>query len=394
VDLRDFLRTGQVDCLAVADPYEPNRDAGVMLTNGAAKPYKDFRDILDRNDIDAVIVATPDHWHMIPMIMACEAGKDVYVEKPLSHTIVEGRHMVDAATRNKRVVQVGTQQRSGEHFQKAVELVRSGKIGKVTEAETWTYGNEFPEGLGSPPDSQAPPWFDYDFWLGPAPARPYNRVRTLLTFRWFWDYAGGKATDWGTHVLDVVNWAMGVEAPRTINATGGKYLLEDCRETPDTLEIVYEYPASPISGKGFIVRFSNRVNNEHGPDGHMYGTQFYGTEGTLFVDRHGYTLWPEPRHNKTDFGEELISNTPEIKGEGSPQHYPHVVNFIECVRSRKKPNSDVATMHRTSSLGLLGNISYKLGRKLTWDAEGEQFPDDAEANKLLTKEYRKPWKLL
>ncbi len=248
-DLRDFLRTGQVDCVAVADPYEPNRDAGIMMTNGAAKGYNDFREVLDRKDIDAVIIATPDHWHAIPMIMACQAGKDVYMEKPLSHTLVEGRHMVEAAARYNRVVQVGTQQRSGEHFVKAVELVRSGKIGKVTLAETWIHGNQYPEGLACPPDTPAPPWFDYDLWLGPAPARPYNRVRTLNNFRWFWDYSGGILTDWGTHLLDIVNWAMGVEAPRTIHATGGNFVLQDCRETPDTLEVVYEYPASPISGK-------------------------------------------------------------------------------------------------------------------------------------------------
>jgi len=388
-NLRDMLRTGQVSCLAVADPYEPNRDAGMMMTDGAAKGYKDFRQVLDRKDIDAVVVATPDHWHAIPMIMACQAGKDVYQEKPLSHTIAEGRHMVEAATRHNCVVQVGTQQRSGEHFVKAVELVRSGKIGKVTLAETWIHGNEYPEGLAALPDAAVPPWFDYDFWLGPAPMRPYNRAHILGTFRWFWDYSGGILTDWGTHLLDIVNWAMGVDAPRTIYATGGKFALDDCRETPDTLEVVYEYPASPASGKGFTVRFSNRVANGHGPDGHDYGIQFYGTDGTLFVDRSGYTLWPEPRR----VGSERVADPNVMHGEGSAQHYPHVLNFLDCVRSRQKPHSDVATMHRSTSVGLLGVIAYKLGRKLTWDAEREQFPDDADANKLLTKEYRKPWVL-
>ncbi|MBZ5671437.1 MAG: Gfo/Idh/MocA family oxidoreductase [Acidobacteriia bacterium] len=388
-NVRDFLRTGQVDCLAVADPYEPNLDAAVVLTNGAAKRYKDFREILDRKDIDAVVIAAPDHWHAVPMIMACDAGKDVYVEKPLSHTLAEGRRMVEAAARSKRVVQVGTQQRSGEHFQKAVELVRSGKIGKVTLAETWIHGNQYPEGIDTPLDTDAPPWFDYDLWLGPAPYRPYNRNRTLYNFRWFWDYSGGILTDWGTHLLDVVHWAMGVEAPRTIQATGGKFLLDDNRETPDTLEVVYEYPASPASGKEFLVRFSNRVTNGHGPDGHTYGIQFYGTDGTLFIDRSGYTLWPEPAR----VGPERVATSSVIKGEGSAQHYPHVLNFLDCVRSRQKTNSEVETTHRSTSAGLLGVISYKLGRKLAWDAEREEFPGDAEANKLLSKEYRKPWRL-
>ena len=332
-DLRDMLRTGQVDCVAVADPYVPNRDAGIMMTNGVAKGYNDFRELLDRKDVDAVIVATPDHWHAIPMMLACQAGKDVYVEKPLSHTVLEGRHMVQTAERYNRVVQVGTQQRSGEHFIKAVDLVRSGKIGKVTLAETWIHGNEYPEGLESPADTQAPPWFDYNLWLGPAPARAYNRVRTLGTFRWFWDYSGGILTDWGTHLIDIVNWAMGVDAPRTISATGGKFVLDDCRETPDTLEVMYEYPASPISGKNFIVRFSNRVTNSHGPDGHSYGIQFYGTDGTLFVDRSGYTLWPEP----TRVGPERVANHEVIHSEGSAQHYPTCsISWIACARGRKR----------------------------------------------------------
>src|SRR5271157_580267 len=173
-DLRDFLHTGQVDCVAIADPYQPHLDDAATMAPGQVKTYKDFRRVLDHKEIDAVIVATPDHWHAIPMIAACEARKDVYQEKPLSHTLLEGRKRVEAARKHNRIVQVGTQQRSGEHFQKAVELVRSGKIGKVTLAETWIHGNQYPEGIGNTPDGDPPPWFDWDWWLGPAPKRPYN----------------------------------------------------------------------------------------------------------------------------------------------------------------------------------------------------------------------------
>ena len=386
-DLRDFIRTGQVDVVAIADVYEPHLDEALSMTPGKARGFKDFRRLLDLKEVDAVIIATPDHWHAIPMIMACEAGKDVYVEKPLSHTLHEGRKMVEAAARHNRVVQVGTQQRSGEHFQKAVELVRGGKIGKVTSAETWIHGNQFPEGIENPPDSDPPPWFDYDMWLGPAPQRPYNRNRAIYNFRWFWDYSGGILTDWGTHLIDIVHWAMDVNAPKSVFATGGKLLLEDDRETPDTLEVVYEYPASPVSGKEFLLRFSNRVTNGHGPDGHGYGIEFYGTEGTLFIDRGGYTLWAEPGR----VGPERVSTANVMKGEGSAQHYPHVLNFLDCVKSRQKPNSDVETTHRSTSAPHLGNIAFKLGRKLAWDAQQEQFPGDSEANKLLSKEYRRPW---
>jgi len=386
-NLRDFIRTDQVDVVAIADVYEPNLNIGVAIALGKAKAYKDFRKLLEHKDIDAVIVATPDHWHAPVMIAACEAGKDVYEEKPLSHTIFEGRKMIEAAARNKRVVQVGTQQRSGEHFQKAVELVRSGKIGKVTYAETWFFMNMWPDGLGNPPDMNPPAGLDWDFWLGPAPSRPCNRNRYLSSFRWFWDYSGGTLTDWGTHLIDIVHWGMGVDAPTSIYATGGKYVIPDNRETPDTLDVVYQYPASPVSGKEFLVRFSNRFANAHTADNHMYGMQFYGTEGTLFIDRNGYTLWPEARQ----VGGESVSSSATIKSDGSPQHYPHVLNFLDCVRTRQKPVSDVETTHRATSACILANISYKLGRKLRWDGQHEKFIDDPEADKLLTKEYRKPW---
>lgn len=388
-NLKDFLRTGQVDVVAIADPFESHLNEAVETTLGRAKGYKDFRRVLEHKDIDAVVISTPDHWHAIPMVMACEAGKDVYEEKPLSHTLYEGRKMVEAAAKHKRVVQVGTQQRSGEHFQKAVELVRGGKIGKVTLAETWIHGNEWPEGMENPPDSDPPPGLDWDLWLGPAPYRPYNRNRFRPTFRWFWDYSGGKLTDWGTHLIDVVHWAMGGDAPKAVTATGGIYVMQDNRETPDTLEVLYEYPASPVSGKEFLVRFSNRVANGRAPDGHGYGIQFYGTEGTLFIDRSGYALWPEPGR----VGGESVFTSNVIKSDGSPQHYPHVLNFLDCMRSRQKPNSDVETMHRSTSAAHVANIAFKMGRKLHWDAQHEQFVGDSEANQLLTKEYRKPWKI-
>src|SRR6266699_632259 len=327
-DLKDFLRSGQVDAIAIADPFQPNLDRALELTDGKAKGYKDFRAVLDHKDIQAVIIATPDHWHAIPMIMACEAGKDVYVEKPLSHTLAEGRKMVQAAAKHNRVVQVGTQQRSGEHFQKAVELVHSGKIGKVT--------------------------------------------------------------DWGGHLLDIVHWAMGVDAPKAVSAFGGKYVIEDNGEIPDALEVVFEYPASPVSGKEFVVRWSNRHANSHGPDGHGYGIQFYGTEGTLFIDREGYTLWPERKPN----GGESVLSSGVTRSEGSAQHYPHVLNFLECLRSRRKPNSDIETTHRSTSAPHVANIAFKLGRKLRWNRDDEQFLNDPEANKLLTKQYRKPWNLI
>jgi predicted dehydrogenase len=382
-DMRDFLRQPDVQIAGVCDVYDANLNEAREMTDGKAATYKDFRKLLERKDVDAVIIATPDHWHAMPTIHACDAGKDVYVEKPLSHTIQEGRKMVDAARRNKRIVQMGTQQRSGQHFQKAVDIVRSGKLGKVVFVRTWNYSNELPQGIGNPPDTDPLPGLDWDMWLGPAPYVRYNRNRCLGNFRWFWDYAGGKITDWGTHLIDVVHWAMDVEAPNTVYAAGGKYYIQDNRETPDNLEVTFEYP-------GFMMNYSNRIVNNYGIDGHSYGIQFQGTLGTLFVDRAGFEFTPELQR----VGDESAPPAEKpFKGEGSPQHLPHVRNFLDCVKSRQAPASEVEIGHRSTTAALLGNISLKVKQKVVWDAKKEQIVGNAEADALLTKQYRSPWKI-
>lgn len=382
-NMRDFLRQPDVQIAAVCDVYDANLNQAMEMTDDKATRYKDFRKLLERKDLDAVLIATPDHWHALPTIYACEAGKDVYVEKPLSHTLVEGRKMVEAARRNKRVVQVGTQQRSGAHFQQAVEIVRSGKLGKVTFARTWNYSNELPQGIGNPPDTDPLPGLDWDLWLGPAPSVHYNRNRCLVNFRWFWDYAGGKLTDWGTHLIDIVHWAMDVDAPTAVFAAGSKYCIPDNRETPDNLEAIYEYP-------GFMMNYSNRIMNDHGIDGRSYGIQFQGTQGTLFVDRGGYEFTPEP----VRVGDESTPPTEKpIRAEGSAQHLPHVRNFLDCVKSRQTPVSDIEIGHRSTSAALLGNIALKVKQKIVWDGKKEQIVGNPEASRLLTKEYRSPWKL-
>lgn len=386
-DLRDFVRTGQVDVIAIADPHQLNLERAVAITDQRAQPYKDFRRVLDDKSVDAVIIATPDHWHAIPMIEACAAGKDIYQEKPLSHTMFEGTRMVESAASHNRVVQIGTQQRSGSHFQKAVELVRSGKIGKICSVDTWLEWNTWPRIVDPHPEEDPPPWLDWDLWLGPAPYHPYNPNRCLTSFRWYWDYANGMVTDWGTHLFDIVLWAMGVDAPKTVCATGGKYLLQDDTETPDTLQILYEFPASPVSGTDFLVTFSSRFTNERGTDGHPHGMEFFGTEGTLLIDRNGFTVWPEPRR----IGGERVQSSDVLRSDSSAQHYPHVLNFLDCVRTRQKPISTVKSGQLATNMGLMAVISLKLGRKLVWDNEQQQFLRDSEANKLLTKQYRKPW---
>jgi predicted dehydrogenase len=393
VDLVSMLKSGRINPIAAADVYSLPLALtldGATMPPGKTTGYSDFRKLLERKDIDAVIVATPEHWHGIPMIMACQAGKDVYVEKPTSHTVYEGRKMVEAAAKYNRVVSCGTQQRSGEHFKQVAEMIQAGKIGRVTYVEAYLYGLGFTREnrkLVPPPDTDPPAGFDWDFWLGPAPYHHYNRSRRGFTG--FWETGGGETTNWGPHLMDVVHWAMQVDAPLTVSCSGARYANQGIYETPDTLEAVYEYPACPLNSAGFLARFSYHLGR--GPDDHSYGTQFYGTEGTLFVNREGYTIWPAATVKDVY---ETFGDTEVIKGDGTAQHQPHVENFLDCVRSRKKPNSPIETTHRSTSVCIIANISLRLGRKLKWDREKEQFIGDAEANKMLNEERRKPWDVI
>jgi predicted dehydrogenase len=387
-DLRNAMRHPDVDVAAVCDVYQPNLAKGAAAAP-KAQQYTDFRRVLDRKDINAVIIATPDHWHPLQSILACEAGKDVYVEKPVSVSIVEGRKMVEAARRHQRNVQVGTQQRSGKHFQQAAELVKGGRIGKVTQVRTWNFSNESPEGIGNPPDGNPPPELDWDMWLGPAPMRPFNANRFGVfpdrwsSFRWFWDYAGGMMTDWGVHWLDIVQMATGVDAPQFVTAVGGKFLMRDNRETPDTLIASFQYPS-------FLCTYENRLGNAGKINGKDAGILFHGTEGTLFVDRQGFEIVPEKR--KT--GETLSDRTDAMRVENSNEHHQdHMLSFIESVKSRRTPVADIETGHRSTTTALLGNIAYRTGRRIQWDAENERIVGDREAASHLSRDYRRPWKL-
>ncbi|MDW8354063.1 MAG: Gfo/Idh/MocA family oxidoreductase [Bryobacterales bacterium] len=379
-----------VEFAAVCDVYAPNADAAHQLAGGQAQVYKDFRGLLEQKDIDAVVVATPDHWHAIPTVLACQAGKDVYVEKPLGHNIREGRAMVEAARRYNRIVQTGTQHRSAPHFAEVAEIVQSGKLGRVHYVRVWNYSNMFPDGIGREPDCEPPEGLDWDFYLGPAPKVPFNRKRFLGTYRWFWDYAGGTITDFGTHRFDTVHQIMGADAPRAVSASGGRFALDDGGQMPDILQVTYEYP-------GFVLSYEACNLNAHGLGGRTPGMKyyqargehdrpngmaFYGTNGALFADRIGYEIYPE---------QDRIARKWVNSADATALH---VRNFIECVRGRARPVADVETGHRATVVAHLGNIAYKTGRKLRWDPDTETFPDDPDACALLGRAARKPWDLL
>ena len=376
--------------VAVADVYEPFTERGREWAGGAAERYKDFRRLLERKDVDAVLVATPDHWHIPAAVLACQAGKDVYVEKPLTHNIREGRKIIEAARRSGRIVQAGTQHRSSPHFAECARIVQSGELGEVRFVRVWNYMSRFPEGIGHVPNSEPPAGLDWDFYCGPAPLRPFNAKRFGPTFRQFWDYSGGMITDFGTHRFDTVHQIMGVDTPLTVSASGGRFSMKDSGEMPDTLQATYEYP-------GFIMSYETLDLNAHGLGGRTpgmkyynargaedrpHGEAYYGTNGALFADRIGFEIYPE-----RDRVKRRRTNVDDATSL-------HARAFVECVRSRNKPPADAVTGHRATLIGHLGNIAFKTGRKLKWDAAREEFPGDAEATKLLGREARKPWNLI
>lgn len=407
-DLQDFARQPDVEIAAVCDVYEPNLRKAVVASIGIGGPpehpypqpqtYKDFRQVLDRKDIDVIVVGTPDHWHPLVMVEACKAGKDVYVEKPISHTLDEGKVMVEAARKHNRVVQVGTQQRSGKHFQEAVRLIQAGAIGKVSFVRTWNYSNDYPKGIGNPPDSDPPPNLDWNFWLGPAPMVQYNYNRFGVgpdrwsTFRQFWDYAGGMMTDWGVHLMDIVQWAMKVDGPDSITASGGKFYIQDNAETPDTLQVTYQY-----SNPQFVAVYENRWDNGNSMYDKGYGMEFHGTDATLFIDRSGFKVFPEKAPMEVEGGTITSRGnrapSMEMKSDNNA-HFAHVRNFLDCMKSRQKPISDIEAGHRSTSVCLLGNVALRSKQRLEWDVENQTLKSGGpEAQRLLTRHYRAPWKL-
>jgi predicted dehydrogenase len=379
---------------AVCDVDQDTADKARSWAGPEAKAYTDFRKLLEQKDLDAVLIATPDHWHAIPTIYAAQAGKHVYVEKPLAHNIREGQAMVKAAKESKKILMVGTQQRSAKHFPEVAEMIQGGKLGKVSMVRVWNYVNMMPNGIGHEPDSDVPKGLDWDMYLGPAPKRPFNKLRFQRTYRWFWDYAGGFITDYGTHRFDTVHQIMGAEKPLTISATGGRYALKDDGEMPDIMQVTYEYPgfvmsyeACLTSGHGLGGRTAGmKYYNAKGNDDRPHGMAFYGTNGAIFADRIGYDTYPD-----ADQARGVIQRTNRQSEDATQFHAPH---FIACIRGQEKPRTNIETGHRATNIAHLGNIALKTGRKLHWDAETETFKNDAEANKLLTREARKGWDLI
>ncbi len=378
-----FLASREVEVAAICDVDDQciANTLKRLESEGHPRPAtaKDFRRVIERKDIDVVAVCTPDHWHAIPTLAAFQAGKDVYVEKPLATSIGEGRVLRDAARRYNRIAQMGTHWRSGEHYAEAVELVRSGKIGKVRQVRCWAY-LDWIKDAGSPPDAPVPAGVDYDLWLGPAPARPFNKNRFHFNFRWFWDYAGGLMTDWGVHLINIALWAMGPEWPKSVVASGGKYLLQDNTETPDTQITVYDFPS-------YTLIWEHQVQCGLGPDRREHGVMFTGSDATLILDTSGWEVIAEPLKRGSMVEMRRRSRTTET------MRAQHARNLLDCMKSRQPTVENLEVGHHVSAVAHLGNLALRSRSRIEWDADAAQVPGNAAANALVTARYRAPWKL-
>ncbi|MBM3725309.1 MAG: Gfo/Idh/MocA family oxidoreductase [Acidobacteria bacterium] len=341
----------------------------------APRLVTDIRRVLDDKSVDAIVMATPLHWHAPGTILACDAGKDVYVEKPASHNIREGRLMVDAARRNQRIVQMGIQARSRPVTQRFVEYVQSGKLGRTLMAKVWNV--QMRRNIGRKADEPVPAGVDYDIWTGPLPKMPFNRNRYHATVNWHWHYGTGDIGNDGVHWLDIARWAMGAGVPRQVSGMGSKLYFDDDQQTPDTMNITYDYGDR-------LIHFEQRLWNRYRMEGSENAVAVYGDEGMAQVGR-----WQGSHHEFRVF-----DNTGKLihsDREPSPDFNYHARNFIDCVKSRKPPTADIEAGHLSTVLCHLGNIVARTGRAIRYDANAERIVGDAEAQRLVARQYRQHW---
>lgn len=384
-NLSSFVKIPEVEIIALCDVDQNildkrNGDLEKMIGK-KVKEYTDFRKLLEDKDLDAVIIATPDHWHALITIAACEAGKDVYVEKPLANNLEACGAMIKAVRHFGRVCQVGQQQQSGAHWQNAIKFVHSGALGKIRFVKTWAY-IAWKSALPATPDEPVPAGLDYDMWLGPAPKKPYNKFRCHYNFRYWWDYAGGMMTDWGVHMLDIALLGMKAAGPGSTMSSGGNFGYPwGVQDTPDTMRAIYDFGE-------FFLSWEHAVGIGNGPYGREHGVAFLGDNGTLIIDRKGWQVLPEVERSSGSKMEEVAFQPAEDNARDK-----HALNFIESVKSRKDPICPIEVGANVARVAHLGNIAYRIGRKVSWDPEINQIVNDQEAIDLGNAHYREPWKL-
>jgi predicted dehydrogenase len=394
--LREFSKHPDVRIGAVCDVDRAHMDRAVaeVEKGGGHKPkaFGDFRRVLEDPEIDAVVIVTPDHWHALATVRAFEAGKDVFVEKPLSYSVAEGRMMADASLKYKRVTQMGNHiHNDSSNYRRVVELVQSGKLGRITRAHCWRTGGGRGgraagvggSGMGGSGGAAGrpttpPATLDYDFWLGPAPKRPYHPLRSHLTFRWFWDYSGGTFIDFWAHIFDVAVWALDLKAPRAVTSVGGRFFVNDETETPDSVEAVLEYPDLLVM---FSLRPTPLPGFEHLGD---IGCLFQGTDAWLATNYTRHEVWVDGK--KVDDFPRPEPTIPDSPG--------HAREFLDAIKTRNlETTCNLRYGHRVTKPGLLSNISYRTGRRIQWNDEKERVIDDNSANRYLSRRFRKDYKL-
>lgn len=348
------------------------------LTGDAPKRYRDYRELLEKERPDIVINATPDHWHALITIAAVRAGAHVYVEKPISHTIAEGTAMVKAARDAGRVVQVGTHRRVSPHNKSGMEFLRSGRAGKIGMVRAFVhYGGGPGERV---PDSDPPEGLDWNAWCGPAPLRPYNRTIHPRGFRQYLDFANGQLGDWGIHWMDQILWWTEEKWPRKVHSTGGRFIRQDNTDAPDTQVATYEF-------EGFTATWEHRQYAANEAEKHNIGCYFYGTEGTFHMGwQDGWTFYPA-RRGRPVIHEDARLNEPD--GQNIRELW---ADFLQAIRSGGRPVCDIEIGYRSTNMALLGMLSLRLGRSVRWDGDRAFIPGDPEANRLLRRAYRAPWR--
>ena len=380
---KSLLRIPEVNLIAICDVDArviEKRKAEMDKQGVKVKTFRDYRKLLEDKDIDAVVIGTPDHWHALMMIHASEAGKHVYCEKPIGNSIGECRLMVDAQNRYGNVVQVGQWQRSQNHFQEAVNYLKTGVIGPIRTVKTWCYyGSVRPNSII--PNSSPPKELDYKRWLGPAKIRPFNKSRLHFNFRWFWDYAGGLMTDWGVHLIDFALIGMQASLPKTVVSLGGKFAYPNlAQETPDTLTALYEFDQ-------FNLIWDSAMGIDNGPYGRRHGIAFIGDYATLILNRNGWEVIEES-------GNEKKVAKPLVKSSDNGLD-KHTQNFIEAIRSNDplKVKCTIKEGEHVATIAQMGNISYRSGEKLQWDFSKNKFSDNKINSKYFTSEYHNGYKL-
>lgn len=375
-----FRANPNVQLTWLCDADSKRLEKAAAFADPNAKRTSDLRDMMQDDSLDAVIVATPDHWHAPAAILACNAGKHVYVEKPCSHNIREGRLLVEAARRRQCIVQHGTQVRSTDMMIEAIARLREGIIGEVKVSKAWNIQRRGNIGRRTP--SEAPPELDYDTWVGPAPMIPYQSNRVHNGWHWWYHFGTGDMGNDGVHDIDYARWGLGVEThPSRVAASGGKYFFDDDQQFPDTQQVSFEYPGDGKPGSQKMLIYEQRLWSTSYPYNVDSGVEFYGTQGQMFLSRRGKIQVTGPRNQRID-----VDIEPEAQNAEK-----HVANFLHCVRTGEQPHGDIEKGHLTTTLCHLGNLAVRVGRSLEFDPSAEKILNDEEANQLVSREYREHW---